>query len=70
MSSIYEKTYEEDHDSLFGQRSLLELAKYNFFKREYENVISILKKIHHNEILDKQYWLAKSYLKTEKYHLT
>ncbi len=70
MKNIYEKTYEEDHDSFFGQRALLELAKFNFFKREYENAILLLKKIHHKEILDKQYWLAKSYLKTEKYQLS
>ena len=70
MKALYEKAYEEDHDSVFGQKSLLELAKLNFFKREYNNAVSLLKKIHHKEILDKQYWLAKSYLKMEKYHLS
>ena len=70
MKFLYEEIYEEDNDSLLGQRALLELAKYNFFKREYKNAISLLKKIHHKEILDKQYWLAKSYLKTEKYQLS
>jgi len=70
MKFLYEEIIKEDNDSLFGQRALLELAKYNFFKREYKNAISLLKKIHHKEIFDKQYWLAKSYLKTEKYQLS
>ena len=70
MKALYEKAYEEDHDSSFGQLSLLELAKLNFFKRDYENAVSLLKKIHHQKISDKQYWLAKSYLKLEKYQLS
>ena len=67
MKNLFEKVYEEDHDSLLGQRSLLELAKLNFFKREYKQAVSFLKKIHHQEISDKQYWLAKSYLKMGQY---
>lgn len=70
MKALYEKAYEEDHDSIFGQKSLIELAKYNFFKRDYRNAVSFLKKIHHQEISDKQYWLAKSYLKLGKYQLS
>ena len=70
MKILFERVYEEDHDSIFGQLSLIELAKYNFFKRDYNNAVSILKKIHHQEISDKQYWLAKSYLKIEKYQLS
>ena len=70
MKALYEKAYEEDHDSFFGQKSLLELAKYSFFKRDYENAISFLKKIHNQKISDKQYWLAKSYLKLGKYQLS
>ena len=70
MKALYEKAYEEDHDSFFGQKSLLELAKYNFFKRDYDNALSLLKKIHHQKISNKQYWLAKSYLKLEKYQLS
>ena len=70
MRTLYERAYEEDHDSLYGQKSLLELAKLNFFKRDYKNAISLLKKIYHKDILDKQYWLAKSYLKLEKYQLS
>lgn len=70
IKTLYENTYEEDNDSIFGQLSLLELAKLNFFKREYKKAVSLLKKIHHHEISDKQYWLAKSYLKMEKYQLS
>ena len=70
MKILFERIYEENHDSVFGQLSLLELAKYNFFKRKYENTILLLKKIHHQEISDKQYWLAKSYLKLVKYQLS
>ncbi len=70
IKTLYENTYEKDNDSIFGQLSLLELAKINFFKREYKKAVSLLKKIHHQEISDKQYWLAKSYLKMEKYQLS
>lgn len=70
MKTLYEKVYDDDHDSIYGQESLLELAKYSFFKRDYENALSHLKKIHHHEISDKQYWLAKSYLKLGKYQLS
>ena len=70
MKALYEKVYDEDSDSFYGQKSLLELAKYNFFKRDYENAISFLKKIHNQKISDKQYWLAKSYLKLGKYQLS
>ena len=70
MKALYEKAYEEDHDSLFGQLSLFELAKLNFFKRDYENAVLLLKKIHHQQISHKQYWLAKSYLKLGKHQLS
>lgn len=70
MKILFEGVYEEDHDSIFGQLSLLELAKYNFFKRDYKNAVSLLKKIYHQEISDKQYWLAKSYLKLGRYQLS
>ena len=70
MNALYEKIYKEDQDSLFGQLSLLELAKYSFFKRDYENAVSFLKKIYNQKISDKQYWLAKSYLKLGKYQLS
>ncbi|MEA2096320.1 MAG: SPOR domain-containing protein [Candidatus Cloacimonadota bacterium] len=70
MKILFEGVYEEDHDSIFGQLSLLELAKNNFFKRDYKNAVSLLKKIHHPKISNKQYWLAKSYLKMGRYQLS
>ncbi len=70
IETLYQNIYEEDNDSIFGQLSLLELAKINFFKREYKKAVLLLKKIYHQEISDKQYWLAKSYLKMEKFQLS
>jgi len=70
MHALYKNIYEESNNSFYGQSSLLELAKLDFFKREYTSAISFLKKIHDQKILDKQYWLAKSYLKLGKYQLS
>ena len=70
MQTLYKNIYEESNDSFYGQYSLLELAKLDFFKREYKNAILLLKKIHDQKILDKQYWLAESYLKLGKYQLS
>ncbi|MDP8203782.1 MAG: SPOR domain-containing protein [Candidatus Tenebribacter mawsonii] len=70
MESLFKKIYDEDHDTHFGQLSLLELAKHNFFKREYKDAVSYLKKIHDQKISDKQYWLAKSYFKMGKFQLS
>lgn len=66
MLDQYQKIYDEDHDSIYGQLSLMKLAQYNFFKREYKKTVAYLKKIHHPKIKDKQYWLAKAYLKLGK----
>ncbi len=70
MQTLYKNIYEESNNSFYGQYSLLELAKLDFFKRDYKNAILFLKKIHDQKILDKQYWLAKSYLKLCKYQLS
>ncbi len=70
MKILYENAYEKDQDSFFGQKSLLELAKFSFFKRDYKTAVSFLKKIHHQKISEKQYWLAKSYFKMGKYQLS
>jgi len=59
----------EDHlDTYYGQLSLLELAKINLLERKYENAIFLLKKISDTRIEEKEYWLAKSYLKAEDYN--
>jgi len=55
-------------DSFYGQLSLLELAKINLLERKYENAIFLLKKITNPEIEEKEYWLAKAYLKAEDYN--
>ncbi|MDP8200918.1 MAG: SPOR domain-containing protein [Candidatus Tenebribacter burtonii] len=70
MKILYEQAYAEDNDSIFGQLSLMELAKYNFFKRDYINAVSLLKKVYHKKITNKQYWLARSFLKMGKYQLS
>lgn len=70
METLYKKIYEENHDTLFGQLALMKLAKYSFFKREYKNAIFYLKKIHHPNISDKQYWMAKSNLRLGKHQMS
>ncbi|MDP8267505.1 MAG: SPOR domain-containing protein [Candidatus Tenebribacter davisii] len=70
IKPLFENVYELDHNLLFGQLALIELAKLSFFERNYQDAVSYLKKIHHQKITDKQYWLAKSYLKLGKYQLS
>ena len=55
-------------DTYYGQLSLLELAKINLLERKYENAIFLLKKISDTRIDEKEYWLAKAYLKAEDYN--
>ena len=50
-------------DSLYGQKALLELGKIYFLQRKYEKSIEFLRKIYFSEIGEKEFWLAKSYLK-------
>ena len=66
---IYEDLSENYTDSYYGQLALLELAKIYILERKYSKAIKSLKKIHHQEIADKQYWLAKAYLKENKLQL-
>ena len=54
-------------DTYYGQLSLLELAKIELLKRNYEQAIIYLKKIYNSDVETKQYWLAKCYLKSENY---
>ncbi|MCF7793398.1 MAG: SPOR domain-containing protein [Candidatus Cloacimonetes bacterium] len=56
-------------DSLYGQFALLDLAKLNLLDRNYAEAVSYLKEIYSPLIEDKQYWLAKAYLKNEQYQL-
>ncbi len=66
---IYEDLSANYTDSYYGQLSLIELAKIYILKRQYSKAIESLKKIHHQGIADKQYWLAKAYLKENKLQL-
>jgi len=63
---IFKQLADNNKDTEWGQNSLLELAKIHFLDRDYDKAISYLKKVHLKEIEDKQYWLAKSYLKAGK----
>lgn len=66
---IYEDLSENYTDSHYGQLALMELAKIYILERKYSNAIKSLKMIHHQDIADKQYWLAKAYLKEDKLQL-
>jgi TolA-binding protein len=66
---IYENLSANYLDSYYGQLALLELAKIYVLERKYSNAIKSLKMIHHQDIADKQYWLAKAYLKEDKLQL-
>ncbi len=66
---IYENLSANYPDSYYGQLALLELAKIYVLERQYSNAIKSLKMIHHQDIADKQYWLAKAYLKEDKLQL-
>ena len=66
---IYEDLSENYTDTHYGQLALLELAKIYILERKYSNAIKSLKMIHHQDIADKQYWLAKAYLKEDKLQL-
>jgi tetratricopeptide (TPR) repeat protein len=65
--TIFEDLANKHKDSHFGQLSMEELAKIHILNRDYDKAISYLKKIHLKEIEDKQYWLARTYLKVGKY---
>ncbi len=66
---IYEDLSANHTDSYYGQLALMELAKIYILERKYSNAIKSLKMIHHQDIADKQYWLAKAYLKEDKLQL-
>lgn len=58
---------QKHENTRYGQLALEELAKIYLLDRDYEEAISALKKIHLPEIRNKQYWLAKAYLKSGKF---
>ena len=65
--TIFRNLADKHTNNRFGQLALEELAKIHLLDRDYDKAISFLKKIHLQEIEDKQYWLAKSYLKAGKF---
>ncbi|HHE38218.1 MAG TPA: SPOR domain-containing protein [Candidatus Cloacimonetes bacterium] len=64
--NTFEYLAENYTDHFYGQLSLLELAKVELLERNYENALSFLKRIHHSEIVDKEFWMAKAYLKNNE----
>jgi len=66
---IYENLSANNPNSYYGQLALQELGKIYILERKYSKAIKSLKKIHHLDIDDKQYWLAKAYLKEGKLQL-
>jgi predicted negative regulator of RcsB-dependent stress response len=66
---IYEDLSENYPETYYGQLSLMELAKIYVLERKYSKAIKSLKMIPNQDIADKQYWLAKAYLKENKLQL-
>lgn len=62
LTQTYPETY-------YGQLAYLEMAKLNILDRNYESAIFFLKQIFIPEIKDKQFWMAKAYLKNNQYKL-
>ena len=50
-----------------AQSALFELAKIKMLERDYQAAHDYLKRIYDEQIIDKEYWLAKAYLKLEDY---
>ena len=66
FKQTFEYLAENYTDHLYGQLSLLELAKVKLLERNYDDALNHLKKIHHPEIEDKEFWMAKAYLKNNE----
>ncbi len=59
---------EKNSHTLEGQKAYLELAKLSILRRNYILAIKNLQKINHAKVIEKHFWLAKSYLETKKFH--
>jgi len=66
---LFRKLATDYSDTLYGQKALLEVAKIHLLDRHYPEAIAALEKIYLPEIEDKQFWMAKAYLKNEQYQL-
>ncbi|MBN1327552.1 MAG: tetratricopeptide repeat protein, partial [Candidatus Cloacimonetes bacterium] len=67
LLSAYKSFYKANPDNFFGQMSLLETAKIHFLDRNYKETIKQLQKISHSDITEKEFWLAKAYLKNNNF---
>ncbi len=53
----------------YGKLALLEVAKINFFEREYNQAETALKGLKDSGLVEKSYWEAKNYERLGKYNL-
>jgi len=67
FQELYQKAYQKDPESLYAQKSLLELGKLQLLNRNYETALQYLKKVTNASLQDKEFWLAKTYFKLKKY---
>jgi len=58
----YENIFMSDPNSFSGQSALLDLGKIELLERNYDQALHYFKKIFHNDITVKEYWIAKCYL--------
>ena len=65
LQAKYTELIEKDAQSYSGQRALFELAKISMLNREYEKAEALFRQIFDERITDKEFWLAKCYLKLE-----
>lgn len=54
-------------ENYYGQLSMLAIAKTYFLERNYKQTAEYLLKITDRKITEKEYWLAKTYLKQKNY---
>lgn len=67
FQKLYIKAFQQDPESLYAQKSLLELGKLELLNRNYEAALEYLKKVTNPSLQDKEFWLAKTYFKLGKY---
>ncbi len=59
---------EEHSNEIYGQKAFLEAAKIEILRRNYNDAIKYLNEVHNSALKEKYFWLAKTYLKIDKYH--
>lgn len=63
--TYYSQSYQKSPKSKYGQLSNMELAKLDFFNRDYENALEKLKNI--DLITERYYWQARVYFLQKKW---